>query len=129
MSTKWRRIAAGGRKRISFPKTGGIDSGVEYLAEKGHFVAYSTDRKQFMIPLKYVNCNIFREHFKMSEEEFGLSSDDSVFMEYIVSLVRRGAAESLERALLDSISSTRQRSLSASSSQEPKSQHLLVSTY
>ncbi|KAK8625256.1 hypothetical protein V6N13_090131 [Hibiscus sabdariffa] len=44
----------------------------------------------------------FHELSKMSEEQFGLSSDSAV-MNYLVSLVKRGLAKDLERAVLRSI--------------------------
>ncbi|KAF8020531.1 hypothetical protein BT93_G1069 [Corymbia citriodora subsp. variegata] len=47
-----------------------------------------------MVPLERLSSNIFQELFKMSEEEFGLSSDgqftmpcDAASMEYIISLI------------------------------------------
>lgn len=122
MAQKWQNTAAKGRN----PKP--------WLPEKGHFVVYSTDRKRFMIPLEYINCEIFRELFRMSEEEFGLPSNsplmmpcDSVVMEYVVSLVQRGASKCLGRALLNSIS-TGQCLLSVSC-QESKSHGLPVFAY
>ncbi|OMO73913.1 Auxin responsive SAUR protein [Corchorus olitorius] len=80
------------------------------VADKGHFVIYTIDNKRFVIPLAYLSNSIFKQLFKMSEEEFGLSSDgpirlpcDSVIMNYIVLLVGRGLAKDLERAVLNSI--------------------------
>uniref|UniRef100_A0A803NQX7 Uncharacterized protein n=1 Tax=Cannabis sativa TaxID=3483 RepID=A0A803NQX7_CANSA len=106
MARKWQRIAAMSRKRISFPRSGSnynnmVEMDVEssttsYNNKKGHFVVYTTDEKRFVMPLEFLNQNILRELFKMSEEEFGLSSDgpiklpcDAVFMEYVVKLIRR----------------------------------------
>ncbi|TYH31392.1 hypothetical protein ES288_A01G170200v1 [Gossypium darwinii] len=66
--------------------------------------------RRFVIPLAFLGNCIFRELFKMSEEEFGLPSDglitflcDSVAMNYIVSLVKRGLAKDMERAVLNSV--------------------------
>ena len=80
------------------------------VADKGHFVAYTADQKRFMISLAYLNNEILRELFKLSEEVFGLPSDgpitlpcDSLFMEYIVSLIHRGVAQDLEKALAMSV--------------------------
>ncbi|OWM83995.1 hypothetical protein CDL15_Pgr004426 [Punica granatum] len=130
MAKKWQDRAAKGRKRISFPR---IDK--PSLAEKGHFVVYSTDGKRFPLPLEYINHNVFRELFRMSEEEFGLPSNgplvmpcDSILMEYIVSLIQRGVTESLARALLNTIATSRCLS-SASSCQELTSQHILIFAY
>ncbi|KAF3434814.1 hypothetical protein FNV43_RR21900 [Rhamnella rubrinervis] len=65
----------------------------------------------FCMPLSYLNSNILRELFKMSEEEFQVSSDgpitlscDANFMEYDLTLIQRGAAEDILKALLKSIS-------------------------
>ncbi|KAM4089521.1 hypothetical protein ACB094_07G159100 [Castanea mollissima] len=115
MARKWEKSASIGRKRISFRSTNDyvkMESckTSSAVANKGHFVIYTTDDKRFMMPLSYLNNNIFRELFKKSEEEFGISSDgpiilpcDSVFMNYIVLLIQRGAAKDLEKALLNSI--------------------------
>ncbi|XP_039138165.1 auxin-responsive protein SAUR68-like [Dioscorea cayenensis subsp. rotundata] len=80
------------------------------VAEKGHFVVYTSEGKRFMVPLAYLNNNIFKELLKISEEEFGLPSDgpitlpcDAVSMEYVLSMLRRGVSEEVERALLSSI--------------------------
>ena len=66
-----------------------------------------------MIPLVYLNNEIVREIFKLSEEEFGLPSDgpvtlpcDSVFMEHVISLIQRGVDKNLEKALLATVSSS-----------------------
>ncbi|MBA0793161.1 hypothetical protein Gohar_017586 [Gossypium harknessii] len=79
---------------------------------KGYFVAYTMDKKPFLIPLAFLINSIFQALLKMSEEEFGLSSNrpltflcDSVIMSYIVLLVRRGLAKDLEKAVVNSISS------------------------
>ncbi|MBA0849483.1 hypothetical protein Goshw_016582 [Gossypium schwendimanii] len=97
MERKWRKMAAIGRKTIT--STGSTrrkvadedHSSESSVGDKGHFVVYTADKKRFVIPLSYLNNSIFQELFKMSEEEFGLSSDgpitfpcDSVIMSYIV---------------------------------------------
>ncbi|MBA0734504.1 hypothetical protein Gogos_018408 [Gossypium gossypioides] len=100
MERKWRKMAAIGRKTITSTgstrrKVADEDHSSESLVgDKGHFVVYTADKKRFMIPLSYLNNSIFQELFKMSEEEFGLSSDgpitfpcDSVIMSYIVLLM------------------------------------------
>jgi hypothetical protein len=104
MAKKWQRIAANKRKRISYPKA---ESSV---ANKGHFVVYTTDNKRFVVPLEYLSQNVFRELLRMSEEEFGLPSNgpitlpcDGVFMDYIISLVQWRMPVDLEKALLTSM--------------------------
>ncbi|OVA16030.1 Auxin-induced protein [Macleaya cordata] len=98
MVKKWqKKVSAMKRRRISFP------------TDKGYFVVYAIDMKRFVVPLEYLNNSIFRELFKMSEEEFGLPSNgpitlpcDSAFMEYVISFLRqrRHLSENLEKAIL-----------------------------
>ncbi|XP_010266110.1 PREDICTED: auxin-responsive protein SAUR64-like [Nelumbo nucifera] len=119
MTKKWRKVASVGRKRISLPPRTDKGSGVEktgelLLAAKGHFVVYTADKRRFVIPLTYLNSNIFRELFRMSEEEFGLPRNgpitlpcDAAFMEYVVSLVQGHASKDLEKALLISMDAGR----------------------
>ncbi|KAH7692297.1 Small auxin-up RNA protein [Dioscorea alata] len=80
------------------------------VADKGHFFVYTSEAKRFMIPLAYLNNNIFKELLKISEEEFGLPGDgpitlpcDAKSMEYVLSMLRRGVSQEVERALLSSI--------------------------
>ncbi|KAI4317011.1 hypothetical protein L6164_024925 [Bauhinia variegata] len=103
MARKWQRMAGIERGEISLPKV----SHKLKVAEKGHFVAYSMDKRRFVIPLGYLSSNIFRELFRMSEQVFGLPTDgpitlpcDAAFMEYVVSLLRKIASLDLENALL-----------------------------
>ncbi|KAF5186125.1 Auxin-responsive protein saur64 [Thalictrum thalictroides] len=84
---------------------------------KGYFVVYTTDKKRFVIPLQYLNNKIFKELFRMSEEQFGLPRNgpiilpcDGVFMEYIVSFLQRKTSDDLEKALLISMNNDIQRS-------------------
>ncbi|RVW48283.1 Auxin-responsive protein SAUR66 [Vitis vinifera] len=137
MARKWQRIAALGRKTISSPRTKvdvDADNCSTSVADKGHFVVYTTDKRRFMIPLAYLSNNILRELFKMAEEEFGLQSNgpitlpcDSVFMEYILPLIQRGVAKDVEKALLFSLATSCCSLLS--SHQEHISQQLLVCSY
>uniref|UniRef100_A0A803LG65 Uncharacterized protein n=1 Tax=Chenopodium quinoa TaxID=63459 RepID=A0A803LG65_CHEQI len=98
MARKWQKIAAASRKRISRSR---------YVADKGHFVVYTSDKKRFMIPLDYLESEIFRELFRIAEEEFGVASSgpimlpcDSNLMEYAISMIQRHVAEDLEKALI-----------------------------
>ncbi|CBI37776.3 unnamed protein product, partial [Vitis vinifera] len=133
MARKWQKMAAMRRKRISLPRTDEVLD-ADRLADKGHFVVYTTDKRRFMIPLAYLSNNILRELFKMAEEEFGLQSNgpitlpcDSVFMEYILPLIQRGVAKDVEKALLFSLATSCCSLLS--SHQEHISQQLLVCSY
>ncbi|MBA0823886.1 hypothetical protein Goarm_020582 [Gossypium armourianum] len=118
MARKWNKIAAIGRKRIASPRSNNPmmanadNSNKSSVVGKGYFVAYAMDKKPFLIPLAFLNNSIFQALLKMSEEEFGLSSNrpltflcDSVIMSYIVLLVRRGLAKDLEKAVVNSITS------------------------
>ncbi|KAK4754807.1 hypothetical protein SAY87_008564 [Trapa incisa] len=100
------KMATVGRRRVP------PSSSSSTIAEKGHFVVYTVDGRRFEMPLSYLHSRIFHELFRMSEEEFGLSSEGPItlpceasFMEYAVSLIQRGAGEDLEEALLSSVSS------------------------
>ncbi|PSS21795.1 Auxin-responsive protein [Actinidia chinensis var. chinensis] len=122
MARKWRKLAAISRKRITFLRTKGVvdaESSNISTVDKGHFVVYTADQRRFVIPLFYLNNDIFIELLKMAEEEYGLQSDapitlpcDAVFMKYAVSLIGRQVDKDLEKALLLSI--TRGRCLSSS---------------
>ncbi|MCL7026521.1 hypothetical protein MKW94_012776 [Papaver nudicaule] len=86
MVRRWQDRVEANRRRISLPASN----------DKGYFVVYTTDNKRFVVPLEYLNNNLFRELFKMSEEEFGLPGNrpitlpcDSIFMDYAISLLQR----------------------------------------
>ncbi|XP_077246132.1 auxin-responsive protein SAUR36-like [Tasmannia lanceolata] len=97
MARKWRKVAALGRRRITFQTpNGAIYSGgcSGTVVEKGHFVVYTTDGRRFVVPLAYLNNPIFTELFNMSEDEFGLPGNEpitlpceAIFMDYVVALV------------------------------------------
>lgn len=102
-------------------------------AEKGHFVVYSMDNSRFVVPLVYLKNNIFRELFKLAEEEFGLSSKvpltlpcDSTVLKYVIRLIQRNVAKDMEEAVLMSITSRRFQSY-LDLQHEQTSQHLLCS--
>lgn len=93
-----------------------------FVAKKRHFVFYTADWKRFAIPLEYLTNEILRELFKMSEEEFGVSSDmpirfpcDSAYMDCILALIRRGIAKDFEKVVINSITTGQYCSISASS--------------
>ncbi|TYJ44477.1 hypothetical protein E1A91_A03G228000v1, partial [Gossypium mustelinum] len=108
---KWQKIASIGKKRIASERTStkiaaaaANDYNRSSEVVKGCFVIFTMDKRRFLIPLAFLSICIFRELFKLSEEEFGLPSDgaitfpcDSVFMNYI----------DLERAVVNSISTYR----------------------
>ncbi|CAO2832115.1 unnamed protein product [Amaranthus hypochondriacus] len=101
MARKWQKLAAASRRRISWSRT---------VAQKGHFVVYTSDKRRFMIPLAYLKSEIFVELFRMAEEEFGVATSgpivlpcDSSSMEYAISIIQRHVAEDLEKALIMSL--------------------------
>ncbi|KAI4350233.1 hypothetical protein L6164_004707 [Bauhinia variegata] len=122
MSRKWRKhvTTRKRRKRISRPRTwenangkAKCSSSISNKAAKGHFVVYSTDQRRFMLPLIYLNTEIFRELFKLAEEEFGLSSNvpltlpcEGTVLEYVIMLIQRNVAKDLEEAVLMSVATT-----------------------
>ncbi|OMO91993.1 Auxin responsive SAUR protein [Corchorus olitorius] len=141
LARKWQRVAAIRRKRI-------ISSGNNYgdvssnscstsssTVEKGHFVVYSADEKRFVLPLQYLKNDIVRELFSLAEEEFGLPSDsplklpcDAVFLEYVITLIKRRSTKDVEKALLTSIAN----GCCSSSSfvhQQSSNQQLLVCSF
>lgn len=101
--------------------------------EKGHFVVYTVDHVRFTMPLSYLENDLFRDLLRMSEEEFGISSEgaitlpcDAVSLEYFVLLIKRGVAQDLEiKALLDSIIAASSCS-NFTSNQEAFGQNMLV---
>ncbi|XP_020272257.1 auxin-responsive protein SAUR68-like [Asparagus officinalis] len=90
MAKKWQKVASLG-KSASSSQTGAqlhSDACSTSVAEKGHFIVYTSDSKRFMVPLRFLGSVIFVELLKMSEDELGLPSDgpillpcDSVFMD------------------------------------------------
>ncbi|KAH7833909.1 hypothetical protein Vadar_010963 [Vaccinium darrowii] len=117
VARKWQKMATIGRKRIPFPRTkGNMDRSIFSswsVTDRGHFVVYSTDQIRFVIPLVCLQYTIFRELFRISEEEFGLPRDGpimlpcgAVFVDYIMSLMTRGLAQDVEQSLLFSINSS-----------------------
>ncbi|KAK6774958.1 hypothetical protein RDI58_025959 [Solanum bulbocastanum] len=136
MARRWQKFAANQRKRISFPINGSDSDSCSMsslsIVEKGHFAVYTADQVRFVIPLAYLENEVIRQLLNMSEEEFGLPSGgpitlpcDSAFMDYIISLIKKGvAAGDLHKALLLSIPSC---CCSISSLyQECGNQHILV---
>ncbi|XP_068645223.1 auxin-responsive protein SAUR64-like [Aristolochia californica] len=120
MAKKWQRIAAIRRKRISHRKGGVAGYSVrqdKMVAGRGHFVFYTTDQKRFEVPLNYLSTPIFEELFKISEEEYGLTSNsplrlpcNSVLMEAILRLLTQRVSKETEKAVILSISSCRHSS-------------------
>lgn len=135
MARKGQKVAATRMKGITLSRTildlDASHFSTSSVADRGHFVVYTIDNQRFMIPLVYLNSEIFRVLFEMSEEEFGLPIDgpitlpcDSFFMEYIIFLIQRGVSKELEKALLASVANT--QSSSSFFSQGQMNSRLLV---
>nr|XP_016439925.1 PREDICTED: auxin-responsive protein SAUR68-like [Nicotiana tabacum] len=135
IARKWQKFAAKQRKRISVPRSNNYDtescSTTYSIVGKGNFVVYTTDQKRFVVRLAYLQHEIIRQLLHMSEEEFGLPSDgpitlpcDALFLNYIISLIRRGVTVDLQNALLVSVASS--RCSSALYLQEQRNPELLV---
>ncbi|KAG6496166.1 hypothetical protein ZIOFF_044014 [Zingiber officinale] len=84
------------------------------IADKGHFVVYTMDDARFVVPLSFLKSCIFQELLKVSAEEFGLPGEgpitlacSGVFLEYVVSLLKRSLSRDVELALLVSIDANR----------------------
>nr|XP_016457545.1 PREDICTED: auxin-responsive protein SAUR66-like [Nicotiana tabacum] len=132
---KWQKFAAMQRKKISLPRNGNAadscSTSSSFPTGKGQFVVYTADQKRFVIPLAYLENEIILQLLNMSEEEFGLPSGDpitlpcdSAFMDYIISLIKKGAtAGDLRKTLILSINSC---CCSTSLHQEWGKQQLLV---
>ncbi|XP_059311341.1 auxin-responsive protein SAUR68-like [Lycium ferocissimum] len=137
MARKWQKFAAMQRKRISLPRNGNdadsFSTSSSSIAGKDQFVVHTTDQRRFVIPLAYLKNEVIFQLLSMSEEEFGIPSGgpitlpcDSGFMDYIVSLIKKGAAVGdLHKALLLSVTNSSCYSTS-SLHQELGNQRLLV---
>lgn len=132
MARKWKKMAGIGRRTISLPRINHKVHNIR-LADRGHFVVYSADKKRFVVPLAYLRSKIFKELFRMSEEEFGIPRDgpltlpcDAAFMEYVVSVVQKSISFELEKALLESLGSCQSLANSASVSEGLSYRHLIM---
>ncbi|KAJ4778576.1 hypothetical protein LUZ62_062833 [Rhynchospora pubera] len=56
---------------------------------KGHFAAYTRDGQRFLVPISYLNSNIFKDLLKLVEEEYGISSDGPLVLPCDASFMRR----------------------------------------
>ncbi|RWW69899.1 hypothetical protein BHE74_00022464 [Ensete ventricosum] len=110
IASKWQKMAALRRKRISWMRR---DASPEFntkgtsIAEKGHFVVYSSEGRRFVIPVAILGTKMFQDLLRLSEEEFGFSGDgpislpcDAVFLEYVLSMLKRRGSKDAEREML-----------------------------
>ncbi|XP_024319144.1 auxin-responsive protein SAUR36-like [Brachypodium distachyon] len=105
------------------------------VTDKGHFVVYTAEGRRFEVPLVYLGTTIFLELLRMSQEEFGYTSDgkitlpfNAMMMEYIMCLLRRNASEEVERAFLSSVVMPCQYSSCTVSSELLNQQHAVCSS-
>jgi hypothetical protein len=117
MARRWRKVANIKRKRITFSRpNGNADADIcntsMSVANKGHFVMYTADRRRFVLPLEYLNKEIFKELFRMAEEVFGLPRNgpitlpcDAASMEYVIAMSQHNIAKHMEKALATAIAS------------------------
>lgn len=110
LAKKWQRMAALGRKRLSWGAAKEADECCTSVAGKGHCVVYSADGRRFEVPLVYLGTTVFAELLQMSQEEFGFVSDgritlpcDAAVMEYAMCLLRRGTSAEVEKAFLSTM--------------------------
>ncbi|KAL5205906.1 hypothetical protein ABZP36_034115 [Zizania latifolia] len=116
LAKKWQRMAALGRKRLTWTTPtaaaggGAGECSSSSVAVKGHCVMYTADGRRFEVPLPFLATTIFVELLRMSQEEFGFASDggitlpcDAELMEYVMCLLTRNASEEVVRAFLSSI--------------------------
>ncbi|KAL6660978.1 hypothetical protein ACP70R_000362 [Stipagrostis hirtigluma subsp. patula] len=109
LSKKWQGMSTIGRRRVTTADNE-INPSCSSAPGKGNFIVYSSDGRQFEIPLACLRTTFFAELLKVSQEEFGFAGDrritlpsDATVMEYVMCLLRREASEDIERALLSSI--------------------------
>ncbi|KAG8050367.1 hypothetical protein GUJ93_ZPchr0009g161 [Zizania palustris] len=116
LAKKWQRMAALGRKRLTWTTPtaaaagGAGECSSSSVAVKGHCIMYTADGRRFEVPLAFLATTIFVELLRMSQEEFGFASDggitlpcDAELLEYIMCLLTRNASEEVVRAFLSSI--------------------------
>ncbi|XP_044984265.1 auxin-responsive protein SAUR36-like [Hordeum vulgare subsp. vulgare] len=109
---KWQQMVAIGKRR---PAVMGAIYDVNLrsastIADKGHCIVYTTGGERFEVPLVYLGTMVFGELLRMSEDEFGFTSEhritvpcDAAVMAYVMCLLRRKPSEEVERAVLSSL--------------------------
>ncbi|CAN6167875.1 unnamed protein product [Urochloa humidicola] len=111
VAKKWLRMAALGRKRLTMKSSKEAKGCSTSVAGKGHCIIYTAEGRRFEVPLVYLGTTVFGELLKMSQEEFGFTSDDGritspcddTVMEYTLCMLRRNASAEVENALLSSV--------------------------
>ncbi|KAH7669123.1 Small auxin-up RNA protein [Dioscorea alata] len=109
MARKWRLLAATRRNSTALSLTR-TESASSSIACKGHFIAYSRDGYRFMVPLAFLSSDIFKELFKLAEEEFGLPGKgpivlpcDAISMGQVLQVLSMHVSKDVEKAFLNNI--------------------------
>uniref|UniRef100_A0A0D9XGA4 Auxin-responsive protein n=1 Tax=Leersia perrieri TaxID=77586 RepID=A0A0D9XGA4_9ORYZ len=79
LAKKWQRMAALGRKRIMATAQETEECSTS-VAVKGHCIMYTADGRRFEVPLVYLGTVVFSELLRMSQEEFGFTSDGRIVL-------------------------------------------------
>ncbi|KAK3138308.1 hypothetical protein QOZ80_5AG0367180 [Eleusine coracana subsp. coracana] len=110
MAKKWQKMVALGKKHLTWETALQSNECCASVAGKGHCVVYTTDGKRFEVPLAYLGKKVFEEFLRISQEEFGFTSDgriilpcDAATMEYAMCLLRRSVSEEVEKAFLSTM--------------------------
>jgi hypothetical protein len=111
MAKRWQGIVSLGKKHFTWEPALESDEYRASMASKGHCVVYATDGKRFEVPLAYLGRRVFEEYLRMSQEEFGFTSDggriilpcDAATMEYAMCLLGRNVPEAVEMAFLSTM--------------------------
>ncbi|CAL5087038.1 unnamed protein product [Urochloa decumbens] len=110
LAKKWQRMAALGRKRLSWGVAKEADECCASMASKGHCVVYTADKSRFEVPLAYLGTPLFAELLRISQEEFGFMTNgritlpfDAAVMDYAMCLLRRGSSAEVEKAFLSTM--------------------------
>ncbi|XP_050226001.1 auxin-responsive protein SAUR64-like [Mercurialis annua] len=80
---------------------------ISLVADKGHFVVYTADQSRFVVPLKYLKSQVFRELLELAKQEYGLPRNgpitvpcEALCMENMIMLIQDcGSATNLETSL------------------------------
>ncbi|KAM0942305.1 putative small auxin-up RNA [Dioscorea sansibarensis] len=131
MARKWRLLAATRRHTLSLTRT---ESASSSIACKGHFIAYSRDGHRFMVPLAFLSSDIFKELFKLAEEEFGLPGKgpivlpcDAISMGQVLQVLSMHVSKDVEKAFLNNVICTARCSTSSLLSQGSTQLHAVSS--
>ncbi|XP_049405515.1 auxin-responsive protein SAUR68-like [Solanum stenotomum] len=91
MARRWHKFAAKQRKRISFPRSsyhGAESCSIAFsIVDKGHSVVYTTDQKQLVVPLAYLQHEVIGQLGVDADLQNASSTCISGFKSMLVSLI------------------------------------------